>query len=444
MARANDVSAARLAAFEVLRQVENGGLSSVLLAAREPELSLNDRALCHELVMGVLRWQALLDRLIQHYSNRNLARLDKDVVLSLRLGLYQLRFLSRIPPSAAVNESVKIVGQANLRSAQSFVNAVLRRATRETEYDPASKIQDPLERAAMQTSHPLWLITRWAKVFGEDKALRIAEANTLTPAISFRVVHSKASESEVLKKLEDARATVTASQLTPHAWRVGNAASVLQELATSGDLYLQDEASQLIAHILNPKAGERILDLCAAPGGKTTQISDLVGDRALIVACDRSATRLQTMARMIDRQDLQGVRMVMLDAEHSLPFFDRAFDRVLVDAPCTGTGTLRRNPEIRWRITAGDIGRMSHRQESILQNAASLVKPGGRLLYSTCSLEPEENEDIVRTFLERNEAFRTVPVGVASWLQTAPGFVRTWPDLQGTDGFFMALLERQV
>jgi 16S rRNA (cytosine967-C5)-methyltransferase len=442
LARATDVSAARLAAFDVLKGVEEGGLSSILLAAREPELSSPDRSLCHELVMGVLRWRLLLDHLIQHYGNRDVDRLDRPVVISLRLGLYQLRFLSRIPSSAAVNESVKLVGHARVRSAQSFVNAVLRRATREPEYDPASKTNDPLERLAIHTSHPKWLINRWTTTLGIEGARELAIANNQIPPISFRVVHAKSAETRVLKELEQAGSAVTPSDLTPHAWRA-SMTSKLQEFVLNGQIYLQDEASQSVAQILEPRKNERILDLCAAPGGKTTQIAELIDNQGLVVACDRSASRLQTVASLISRQGMPSIQVARLDAEEPLPFFERAFDRVLVDAPCSGTGTLRHNPEIRWRITAEDIDRFSQRQLAILKNAAEAVRSGGRLLYSTCSLEQEENERVIEGFLEANDAYRLVPVTIAPSLQTATGLFRTWPHIQRTDGFFVAVMARR-
>ncbi|HKE58472.1 MAG TPA: transcription antitermination factor NusB, partial [Pyrinomonadaceae bacterium] len=185
MAKVNDVSPARRVAFEILRKVSDGGFSSTLLAASEPELEPLDRALCHELVMGVLRWQLQLDKLIAHYANRQITGLDLPVLLALRLGLYQLRFLSRVPASAAVNESVNLVGRARLKSAQPFVNAVLRRATREPDYDPAKGVADACERIAIQTSHPVWLIEGWSKAFGLTETQLFARANNQTPVTSF-------------------------------------------------------------------------------------------------------------------------------------------------------------------------------------------------------------------------------------------------------------------
>ena len=442
LAKVKSVSPARLAAFDILRKVEDGAFSSVLLATKDEDLKQVDRALCHELVLGVLRWQLQLDRIIEHYANRSIDNLDLAVRLALRLGLYQLRFLSRVPASAAVNESVNLVAHARVRSAQGLVNAVLRRAALEPDYDPAADTRDVIERIAIETSHPVWLIERWAHTFGLEECRGFASTNNQTPPTAIRVVSARASETDVLSKLRLAGATVTASQVTEGAWRVSGAPSLLRDLARAGEVYLQDEASQLVARVVGAAPGERVLDLCAAPGGKTTQMADLAGGRCFVVASDVSRRRLKTVTETAASHGLSGIRCLTLDASQPLPFRDGLFDRVLVDAPCSGTGTLRRNPEIRYRITAEDIPNLSTRQKQFLFNAASVVKPGGRLIYSTCSVEPEENEEVVETFLGMTDRFRQTPVPVNSFLLTQSGSARTWPHLQGTDGFFIAAFER--
>jgi 16S rRNA (cytosine967-C5)-methyltransferase len=443
LAKLDHVSPARLAAFEILRRVEDGAFSSVVLAAKEEDLNAADGGLCHELVLGVLRWQSQLDKIIEYYADRKVNSLDLGVRLALRLGLYQLRFLTRVPASAAVNESVNLVGHARLRSAQGLVNAVLRRATRERDYDPAAGISDPIEEIAVQTSHPVWLIQRWVRSFGIEETRSFAQANNQTPPTALRIVHSRANESDLLTKLRSAGATVEPSPIAPGAWRVSDAQSLLRQLASVGEVYLQDEASQLVAGVLEPQAGQQVLDLCAAPGGKTTQIADLVRDRALIVAADLSPRRLNTVAKTSMVQQLTSIKCLVLDATRPLPFPAGVFDRVLVDAPCSGTGTLRHNPEIRWRISADDIQSLSARQKQLLLNAASVVKPGGRLIYSTCSVELDENEEVVSSFLGRDGRFRLIRVPVDSSLLTQSGSARTWPQRHGSDGFFIAAFERK-
>jgi 16S rRNA (cytosine967-C5)-methyltransferase len=419
-----EISPARLAAFKILKQVETGAFSSILLAAEEPHLQPADRALCHELVLGVLRWQLTLDKILEHFSKRAVESLDQGVRIALRLGLYQLRNLSRIPASAAVNESVSLVRAARLSSATAFVNAVLRRAIREAEYDPVADVSDPLDRIAIQTSHPLWLIDRWASAFGLEQAESFAKANNMMPPTAFRLVANRADQAEILSKLG---VGVESSKIVEGAWRVTGAASLLRELSAAGEIYFQDEASQLVAHELGVKPRERVLDLCAAPGGKTTLMADKSKDSAFIVAADRSTMRMATVVNTMQLHKLKSIRPVILDAVEPLPFAAGSFDKVLVDAPCSGTGTLRRNPEIRWRLTPVDIVKLAEQQKQILRRAVEMVKPGGRLVYSTCSVERDENEEVIDAVLdERFELLKTT---------------RTWPQREGCDGFFLAVFE---
>ena len=426
MVKSKEISPARLAAFRILQQVETGAFSSILLAAEEPQLKPVDRALCHELVLGVLRRQLTLDKLIAHYAKRSIESLDSAVRIALRLGLYQLRYLTRIPASAAVNESVSLVRVARLSSATAFVNAVLRRAIREPDFEPAAEVSDAIERIAIETSHPVWLIDRWAKAFGVEEAESFASANNDVPRTAFRIVSTQANEEEVLQSLQEGGAVLEASPIAERAWRVSGAVPVLRELSDAGRIYLQDEASQLVAQLVEARSGERVLDVCAAPGGKTTLIADLAGDRATVIAGDRSAGRLATVVETAKRQKLLSIKPMVWDAEKSLPFRAGVFDKVLVDAPCSGTGTLRHNPEIRWRLTPDEIPELATRQKRILMNAAEMVKPGGRLVYSTCSVEREENEEVIEELDSRFQLARSL---------------RTWPQKDDCDGFFVAVFE---
>ncbi len=428
MAKHKDVSPARRAALDILRRVADGAFSSVLLAAEEPKLIPADRALTHELVLGVLRWQLWLDKIVEHFSKRSVESLDLPVRIALRLALYQLRFLSRIPASAAVNESVNLVRVAKLSSAAAFVNAVLRRAIREADYNPASETEDPLEKLAIETSHPVWLIDRWIKSFGLAEAESFARANNEIPPTAFRVVHTRANEDDILQSLTAAGASIERSTIATHAFRISGAPAALRDLSNSSQIYLQDEASQLVPQLLDARPGERVLDLCAAPGGKTTLLADGISDNALIIAADRSATRIATIISTAALHQLHSIKPVLLDACHKLPFSPASFDRVLVDAPCSGTGTLRRNPEIRWRLSPADIANFATNQKQFLHNAAEVLKPGGRLVYSTCSVEREENEEVIKHFLSTHPHF------------TAVRTLRTWPHHEGSDGFFMTVL----
>ena len=431
---------ARLAAFEILRRVDAGGYASVLLASRAESLEPRDRALCHELVMGVLRYQLWLDHSIEYFAGRPIASLDLPVKLALRLGLYQLRFLSRIPPSAAVNESVNLVRYARVSSADSFVNAVLRRASREPEFDPAAAIEDPLERLAVSTSHPGWLIERWVAAFGREETEALALANNQAAPIAFRVVRPETTN-EILEQLGAAGASLEPSQIADHAWRLQGGGQLAQELARAGKIYFQDEASQMVAQILDVQPGDRVLDVCAAPGSKTSQIA---ATSVSVVAADIHPHRIETVKQALRTQGLANVSCVVLDGESGLPFKEGTFERVLVDAPCSGTGTLRHNPEIRWRISAADLKELADRQVNILSNASRVVKPGGHLIYSTCSLEREENEAVVTDFLDRARNFEPVSLRVKESLRTSPSTARTWPHRDDTDGFFVAGFSRKV
>ncbi len=441
-------SPARRAAFQILRRVElEGAYASVLLAGLDPEMREDDRALCHELVLGVLRRELWLDRVIEHFAKRGIDKIDLPVKLALRLGLYQLRFLSRIPPSAAVNESVNLVRAAGLRSAASFANAVLRHATREPDYDPTSGVESASEKLAIENSHPLWLIERWINAFGFAGTEALARANNEPTPVAFRLT-AKANGNpdaarEIIKELESRGAQLSPSKVAPDAWRVAGAGGAIRELSRDGLIYLQDEASQLVAHLLGTEAGDRVLDVCAAPGSKTTLLAAL-RPQALIIAGDLHEHRLRTLRELAKQQGTDNIAPVACDATRRLPFAEASFDRVLVDAPCSGTGTLRRNPEIRWRLNAADIAELSSKQSSVLGNAAAMVRPGGRLIYSTCALEPEEDEMVVEKFAKEHDEYEPVKLAASNELQTETGAIRTWPHRHGTDGFFVAAFERRV
>ena len=437
----NPVAPARLAAFEILRRVESGSYASVLLAAGEEDLEPRDRALCHELVMGVLRRQLWLDRVIEHFAKRSVTGVDLPVKIALRLGLYQLRFLSRIPASAAVNESVSLVRLARLRSAEGFVNAILRRATREPEYDPSEELKDPIERLSVSTSHPRWMIERWVKAFGLAETEAFAKANNQAAPVAFRVVKPGPKSADVLEQLRWAGATLQSSEIVAGAWRISKGGELLQRLARDGQVYFQDEASQLVAQVLEAQVDDHVLDVCAAPGSKASQIAAVDGVR--VIAGDIHEHRIRTVLQAASLQRLTNLNCLILNGQSGLPFREGSFERVLVDAPCSGTGTLRHNPEIRWRISAADLQDLSSRQRQLLFNASRVVKPGGRLVYSTCSVEPEENEAVVATFLEMSDEFEPVSLPVEERLRTASGAARTWPHRDDTEGFFIAAFTRK-
>ncbi|MFL6253930.1 MAG: 16S rRNA (cytosine(967)-C(5))-methyltransferase RsmB [Pyrinomonadaceae bacterium] len=440
------VSPARRAAFEVLRRVEEeGAFAAPLLANLPGGLSTEDRGLAYELTLGVLRRQLWLDRVIEHFSGRKAGKLDAPVRLALRLGLFQLRFLARVPAHAAVNESVQMAHASGFRSAAPFINAVLRRATREPDFDPAAEVEDPLEKIAVETSHPPKLIRRWAAAFGIEEAAGLAKANNDSAPAAFRVNTLKADPEALIEKLRAEGLSLVPSRVAHGAWRVaGGTSAALRGLAAEGLVYMQDEASQLVAHVLGAREGERVLDACAAPGSKTTHVAALAEGRALVVAGDLHTHRLRVVGETCARLGVAGVTLVALNAEVALPFVDETFDRVLVDAPCTGTGTLRHNPEIRWRLSRESFSELPAVQGRILSEAARCLRRGGRLVYSTCSVEREENEEVVAAFLQSHADFtQTQATPAPAQLLLPGGAARTWPQRDDVDGFFVAALEKQ-
>jgi 16S rRNA (cytosine967-C5)-methyltransferase len=461
------IGPARLAATDILWRVEAEGAYASVLIAAIPDSSLKhqDRALAQELVLGVLRRRKTLDYFIERYTGRSLDALDLQVVIALRLGLYQLRHLSRIPASAAVNDSVSLVRRARLASAASLVNAVLRRAARSLSDLPGEDLTDPIERLAVQVSHPRWMLQRWATAFGSAEAEALALANNRTPRVAFRMNTLRSTRDQAVAALQRDRVSSNPSSLVPGAFIAQPVALGSTVAARDGLIYIQDEASQLVSLLVNPESGQRILDLCAAPGSKTSHIAALTADSAWIVAGDLHTHRLATLASICKRLGVESVDVVALDATRGLPFIEAAgrFDRVLVDAPCSGTGTLAEHPEIKWRLSAAAIPRVAETQLELLRSGAQAVARGGRLVYSTCSVEAEENEGVVRRFLQLDSAFEIATPEIANSetskpaiaergvtgpdaladLITSDGFIRTFPHRHGCDGFFAAVLRRR-
>ncbi len=434
------VSPARIAAFEILKKIEEEkSFSSVLLPVYEETLQANDRALCHELALGILRNQIYLDRVIEFLSGKKLAKLDLAVVLSLRLGLFQILFLDKIPARAAINESVNLVYRAKKHSASGFVNAVLRRATREK---IALKFADELDEVSVKTSHPRLLIKKWTEQFGFEETKKLAAANNETPSLVFRLTNN--SDENTLSTLYKIGLEITESKIVENAWKVSKSNEMLQLFADTGKIYFQDQASQLIGQMIDLQATENFLDVCAAPGSKTTLINgkQKTKNANLFVAGDFYEHRLRSLRENCFRQGANNVKFVRYDAKETMPFAEESFNVILLDAPCSGTGTIRHNPEIRHFLQASDFVELSKKQLNILKNASKLLKQGGRLIYSTCSLEREENETIVEIFLSGENNFRKILPNVSERFLTSEGFARTFPERDDTDGFFVAVFEK--
>ena len=428
------VSPARAAAFDVLLRIESErSFSSALLPLYEKSLSIADAALCHELTLGTLRRQIFLDRLIDHFAGSK--KLDAAVRIAIRLGLYQLSFLERVPDYSAINESVGLVQRARKTSAKGFVNAVLRRATRE---NPVLKYSDEIERISVETSHPRWLIEKWTEDLGIDETAVLAAANNEIPRPAFRLLRSFDEFNLSVRK------QWLRSEFVDGCFATGKSDAGLRDLETNGLIYSQDEASQMAARAVEVPNGGIFLDVCASPGGKTGLIAQRfkAGVR-LAVAGDIYWPRVEYLRDNLARQCVQFINVVQYDATKPLPFANKIFDVVYVDAPCSGTGTIRHNPEIRYFLSPNDFSPLSAKQLAILTNASKLVKHRGSLIYSTCSLEPQENELIARQFLADNSNFEMVRPSVPDRFLTIDGFARTWPHRDRMDGFFSAVFRRK-
>jgi 16S rRNA (cytosine967-C5)-methyltransferase len=443
----------RLLAVRVLERVERAGAyADIALHAelRRNRLALADRALATELVYGTLRWRGRLDLLISRVLDRDFASLEPLVVTLLRLGTYQIVFTGSVPDSAAVDQTVRCAQALGAERAAGLVNAVLRRLARVHDRIPLPALaEDPLGHLTGVLSLPPWIAERWLEIYGAEEAAKLARASNQVPPITARVNPLRSSREALLEELGPRLPDVRACRLAPRGVVLGHRGHPARDPAfLEGRFTIQDEASQLVVAHLEPKPGQRILDVCAAPGTKTTAIAEELGDAGEIVALDRNVRRLGLVGRDARRLGLGNITSCEYDATRSLRgFAERGpFDRILVDAPCSGLGTLRRNPDARWRVRAGDPQRLAETQTALLRSAADALRPGGVLVYSTCTLLPEENEMVVESFLTVARGFRLGAADAAPE-STRPlvgpdGYLRCLPHLHDTDGFFAARLER--
>lgn len=406
-----------------------------------------DRALATEITYGVLRWKLLLDFHLRRAADRPLEKIERQALIALRIGAYQLLMLDRVPAPAAVNESVSTAPPR----ARGFVNAVLRNlaSNREGLKDPG-QIPDQVERISITQSHPRWMVEQWVGQIGEEAAAELCRANNLRPPLSLRVNTLRTGREALLRLLQREGVPATPGKWSPLAVTVETATPVTSLPGYHDGLFaIQDQASQLVPLVLAPRPGELIMDACAAPGTKSLEIMQLLGGQGRVVAVDIHKGRLKRMAAEARRLGLSNVTRVEADASApiELPqrFRDRLFDRVLVDAPCTGLGTIRRSPEIKQRRKPEDVRSRAELQRKILDNVSRLLKPGGVLVYSTCTFTVEENEWAVAPLLHSGQYQQEDP---ARFLPAAASLVenrmlRTWPHLTGTDGFTVFRLRKK-
>ncbi len=451
----------RKIAVKVLRRItEDGAYADIALskAVNEYSFSALDRALLTELVYGCVKYLRYLDYIISKFSRRPIDKLEPDLRNLLRLGLYQIFLLDQIPDAVAVFETVEAAKGVVHLGAQKFLNGLLRTVVRQRERVAADDFwpTESHELLGTKLSHPQWLVDRWIELWGPETTAEICQANNQTPPISLRVNTLKTTRAELLQEFARLGIRATAEPLTVEGINLsqGVAISKLAPLQ-SGQCFVQDVGSQLISHLLDPQPGERILDACSAPGGKTTHIAQLMHDRGEVVATDVNTARLWLVQ---DNCRVLGITCVRTEVQDAVLLHERSqwrqsFDRVLVDAPCTGTGVLRRRADLRWRKQLQDLTELPTIQKAIIASSAEMVKPGGVLVYSTCSIDPAENQEVIDWFLQRFpgwivEDFRTVldlppDFGTALSQESPPEFLYLYPHREKTDGFFAARLRRR-
>jgi 16S rRNA (cytosine967-C5)-methyltransferase len=406
-----------------------------------------DRAFLTELTYGVIRWRERLDWVIRLFSKIPIEKIELETLNILRLGLYQILFLSRTPSSAAVNESVELAKRIRGKGGAGFVNAVLRSAIRQKDEIRYPDIhEDPVLHLSVVQSHPLWLVQRWVRERGVEETLQICMFNNQISPLTLRTNTLKINRENLLEKLKE-------EELSPIPTVYSEEGIVLQHPPPTSELpflrkglaIIQDEASQLVTSILDPKPGEQILDACAAPGGKTTHMAQRMENQGGIYALDLSNAKLDLIEGLCERLGIGIIKTVKGDASKILPVPQgMKFDRILADVPCSGFGTLRRNPDLKWRRGEVDIQRMGELQFSILRNLSMYVEEGGLLIYSTCTVFREENEDVVEKFLEAHPEFQLDRMDNLLPEKSRPliegSYFKTFPPKGEMDGFFAARL----
>jgi len=411
---------------------------------KSDELSNQDKALLAELVHGVIRWQGKLDWLLNRFTHGNFAKSETHVKNALRVALYQILFLDRLPHYAAVYEAVEFVKRLRGDKAAGLVNAVLRNILRNLQNLPwPQPEEDVLQYLSINYSHPIWLVKRWLNRFGKEETEKLLSGNNEIPSLMLRINKLKIQPSEFLSLLDQHRIPYQGSFFLDYFIKVKSLSGIAQlDIFQKGYFSIQDESAALPVLLLAPRAGESVIDMCAAPGGKTTHIAELMGNQGTIIAIDKYEHKLNLIKQSCERLGLTNVNTVVADSVHC----DMTpVDKVLLDAPCSGLGVLRKKPDIKWKREQEDIIRLTKLQEQLLENAAKLVKPRGVLVYSTCTTEPEENELMVQSFLQKHPEFLIDDASkfVNKSVVTPEGYVTTLPHRHHLDGSFAVRFIKQ-
>ena len=442
---------ARETAIKVLQEVhERGAYANVALAQalRRTELGEKDRRFVTELVYGAVKAGETLDWILGRYASRPLKKIPPLIREILRLGLYQIFYLDKVPPSAACNTSVELAKKYGHKGVAGFVNAVLRTALREPEKAAFPRGRGhAAQELALRSQHPLWLVQHWLKEFGLEETAKLCDFDNESAPLCLRANTLNCSREKLLAELAACGTEAVASAWAPEGLKVLSHGA-LDSLAAlqEGRAQVQDESSMLVAHVVAPRPGEFILDCCSAPGGKTTHMAALMENRGRIVAGDIYGHKLARIEENARRLGLSIIETVLLDARQAGSRFKGQADRVLVDAPCSGLGVLRRKPDARWHKKQEELSALPELQLEILESAAEAVRPGGVLVYSTCTIEAGENRAVVEAFLENRKDFTLEKTG--SFLPCPSShreeeMVQLYPQRDGTDGFFIARLKRR-
>jgi len=444
---------ARLAATRVLLDLERRptALATAVEREREPLADPRDRGLLLELASGTLRWRGEIDWLLQKASARKLEELAPAVRAVLRIAAYQVRHLDRVPTRAIVHDAVAHTRALGAPRAAGFVNAVLRQLIRRRDAPPPrpghrDSPDADLAYLSITLSHPEWLVSRWLDRYGFDATEAWCRFNNETPELTAWSMTAESGD-QLAARLTAAGVSARAASFVRRAVRLAPGALGRLPDELRHQLFVQDEGSQIVAETVGVEPGERVLDVCASPGGKTLVLARTLGGSGLLVAADLRRARVATLASAVKRAGVP-VAVVALDAARPLPF-GRQFDRVLLDVPCSGLGTIRRDPDVKWSRKPGDLSRFAVSQQRLIAEAAEAVRPGGRLVYATCSSEPEENEAVVAGFLAADGRFSGVradpsaAVRDAATLVSADGWLVTRPFRDGLDAFFAAVLVRR-
>ncbi|NES99587.1 MAG: 16S rRNA (cytosine(967)-C(5))-methyltransferase [Sphaerospermopsis sp. SIO1G1] len=437
----------RQTAFITLKEIHKGAYTDVALnrILQKYKLPDNDRRLMTELVYGSVRRQRTLDAIIDQLATKPALQQPKDLRTILHLGLYQLRYQEKIPVSAAVNTTVELAKENKFSGLTGFVNGFLRQYLRlaETNSEPLKLPENPVEKLGILYSFPNWIIEVWLQELGFEETEKLCQWMNQTPTIDLRVNILKSNLEQVESTFKDAGILVRKIPHLPQGLRLISNTGAIQNLPGFNDGWwcVQDSSAQLVSHLLAPQPGEVIIDVCAAPGGKTTHIAELIGDEGKIYACDKTASRLRKLTQNAQRLNLKSIEIYTGDSRNFTQFYNIA-DRVLLDAPCSGLGTMHRHADARWRQTPASVQELAQIQSELLSHTANFVKTGGVLVYATCTLHPQENEEIITNFLKENPHWQIEHPHFGFVDISSSGWLKVWPHQQDMDGFFMVRLRK--